>query len=255
MKKRILAVAFLSSMVMLWFAGCSPNSTAEKLSDGTAGDMAMEVTQMSDEGSAGLTKMTASAEAMEAIDTIILTNQVILQPWTYDPSSMWWTRSFEDSLSVGLAFTRIDSLQFTDAASQSLAKMPAWVTSAGWTHIRHKSCHGLINSFNSRFAMNVVVAKSTDTEATWNGTITGVWNGSALSNTTVTNVVRKFAGQVGSIHWWRFPASGTIYIDNPLRTWTVTFTGDGGATAVVTRKSDNKQKTFTITLTTGKENE
>ena len=80
MKKRILASAILSSITMLWFDGCSPNSTAEKLSDGTAGEMAMEVTQMSDEGSVGLTKMTASAEAMETIDTIVLTNQVILQP-------------------------------------------------------------------------------------------------------------------------------------------------------------------------------
>ena len=80
MKKRILASAILSSVTLLWFAGCSPNSTAEKLSDGTAGEMAMEVTQMSDEGSVGLTKMTASAEAMETIDTIVLTNQVILQP-------------------------------------------------------------------------------------------------------------------------------------------------------------------------------
>ena len=255
MKRRLFPVAILSAATTLWFAGCllSPKSTTEKLSDGTAGDISMEVAQMSSESSAGLAKMTVT-EA-ETIDTIPFSGQIILQKWTYDPVSKWWFRSFEDSLSDERAYIRTDSLQFTDSVSQSKSAMPAWVTSEGWTHIRHVDRHGLVNTFNARFAMNVVVTKSTDTEATWNGTITGIWDGSALSNTTVTNVVRVFAGQVGALHWWRFPKSGTIDINNPLRTWTITFTGDGGVTAVVTRKSDNKQKTFTITITTGKENE
>lgn len=257
MKKRLLGIAIISAIASFWFSGCllSPKTTTEKLSDGTAGDIAMEVTQMSDEGSTGLAKMTATATETGTIDTIVYSSQIILQKWTYDPSSKWWTRSFKDSLSDGRTYTRTDSLQFTDSASSVKSTMPAWVTSDGWTHIRHVVKDGLINTFNSRFQMNVVVTKGLDTTATWNGTITGIWNGSALSNTKVTDVVREFAGQVGSTHWWRFPKSGTIYIDNPLRTWTITFTGDGGVTAIVTRKSDNKQKTFTITITTGTENE
>jgi hypothetical protein len=252
MKRRLLTTAIVFAATTLWFAGCSPLAGKEKLSDGTAGDVSMELTQMSSESSAGLAKTAATRE--ELADTVAYTSEIILQPWTYDPASAWWTRSFEDSLWDGRAFTRVDSLQFTDAASRLLTTMPAWVTTSGWTHIRHVSRHGFVNTFNSRFAMTVVVAKSVDTTATWNGTVTGAWDGAVFSNTTVTNVVRAFA-DAGGVRWWRFPASGTISINNPLRIWLITFTGGATADVTVTRKSDDKQKTFTIDITTGKENE
>jgi hypothetical protein len=255
MKKRLLSSATAALAVTaasLWFAGCSPTAPLGKLSDGTAGDISMEFTQMSSESSAGLAK--AAAIQGEMADTVVYTSEIILQHWTYDPASKWWTRSFEDSLSDGRAFTRTDSLQFTDAASQLLTTMPAWVTTSGWTHIRHVTRHGMVNTFNSRFEMTVVVAKGADTTATWNGTVSGTWNGAVFSNTVVTNVTRKYA-DVGGVHWWRFPTSGTISINNPLRVWTITFTGNATVDVTVTRKSDNKQKTFTIDISTGKENE
>jgi len=253
MTKRFMAVAILSAATTLLLFGCSPTANKDKLSDGTAGDISMAMTQMSNEGNTGLAKMTAGDAVLA--DTISYTGLVVLQPWTYDATSKWWSCSFTDSLADGRSFTFIDSLKFTDAASQAKTTMPGWYTSDGWTHIRYLSRHGLLgNTFNSRFEMAVVVTKGTDTTAIWNGTVTGTWNGLALRTTTVTNVERKFA-RSGNVHWWKFPSSGTIYIDNLLRTWTVTYTGNGGATAVVTRKSDNKQKTFTINIATGAENE
>jgi len=252
MKKHTATAAIIFGTTALWFAGCSPLASKDKLSDGTAGDISMEVAQMSSESSVGLAKTVAVQQ--EFADTVVYSNEIVLQRWTYDPGSKWWTRSFEDSLWDGRAFTRTDSLQFTDSASQLLTTMPAWVTTSGWTHIRHVTRHGLVNTFNSRFAMTVVVAKGADTIATWNGTVSGTWNGAVFSNTTVANVVRKFAN-VGGVHWWRFPLSGTIAIDNPLRIWNVTFTGGGTAEVAVTRKSDNKQKTFTIDISNGRENE
>lgn len=255
MKKRTLGIGIVSCAAALMSLGCfkSPTSTADKLSDGSAGDIAMEMTQMSSETGAGSAKMTADAATAAAdADTVEYVKRIIIKSWTYDPATYWWTRSFQDSTSNGRALVRTDSLQFTDNASQLLQTMPRWVSTSGWTHIRHVSRHGLINTFNSRFAMTVVVTKAADTEATWNGTITGVWNGVALSSTTVTNVVRKFA-DVNGFTWWRFPSSGGIFINNPLRTWNVTFTGNGSATATVTRKSDNKQKTITIIVSTGAE--
>jgi hypothetical protein len=250
-RKRVLAVLVLVAVSTFWLTSCtSPTSSVQNLSDGTAGAMAMEFTQMSDVSSAGLAK-SAATEAVIA-DTIAYISQVIIQPWTYDPVGQWWTRSFQDSIWDGHSYLRTDSLQFADSASRAKQTMPEWVSSTGWTHIRHVSRQGNVNEFSSRFAMTVVVTKGLDTTATWNGSITGEWDSLAFSNDTVESVVRKFAN-VDGIRWWRFPSSGTIYINNPLRTWVVTFLGNGVAKALVTRKSDGKQETITIDLRTGKE--
>lgn len=223
-------------------------SKKETFSDGTAAYMSQEVSDMG--SAADFSNFTGTAKSAVHMpmkgDTCRITVTAVRRAWAYENG--WWVREMDVAMSDGRGMNRIDSIQFSDAEGNA-EQRPSWNTTSGWTHYRHTERVGFVNSHSLDFAMQVTLSKSTDTTGTWNGTVTGRLNGESISSTTVTNVVRNRAPG-----YWEFPSSGNIYMVRPLRTIDINYTGNGEATALITR-NDGKTKTITIHVESGTEQE
>lgn len=246
-----MGVLFLGLIVAMTGCKKNPATSNDNFSDGTAGYVSQEIADMGNSAEFGLSGGQAKAVALAAVaaDTIRYSLQVTRRSWAYNATSGWWVREIEVTLNDGRKITKIDSIQFRDSNANSI-QHPTWAAITGWVHYRHVERVGLLATHNMDFSMTVTLSKGTDTTAIWNGNITGKLNGEQLSSTTVSDVVRQRAPG-----YWIFPSSGNITMDRPLRTIVIDFTGNGNATATITRKSDNRTKIITINVSTGEETE
>jgi hypothetical protein len=247
---RTLTQAAILSASFLFAAACN-RGQFDEATDGTAGFFASELGSMNDAvlGSAGALGKTVAGAPVEAIITRSWDTTLHAFIRTADVTFENGTRHRVDTVT----FYGQDSAQITDSSLVSTqANRLANVRYIH--HARHVSKTFQDKSVDIDFDMHVELVKGADTTAIRNGLITGTFEGDRFDGLVqrtrkVTDVTWKWInGQ-----WDKFPISGTIEIDRPLRTIVIEFTGNGTATATVTRKSDNEVKTITITVADGVE--
>jgi len=224
------------TIAVFWFTGCINNNDTD-LSDGTAEEVSQEIVDMGN----AFEMNDFGFLAKSAADTVFVSGQIIKEPWSFQ--NKWWVRTIEVQIN-DRTVEKIDSVQFLDETGNN-EQFPGWKTTSGWVHHRHVERIGLQNEHNVDFTMTVTLQKGKDTTGTWNGSIQGILNGSKISSSEISEVVRE-RGQ----GFWKFPSSGNVFIDRPLRTINIDFTGNGSASACITRKRDGKTTDITITINT-----
>lgn len=232
----------LTALAAVFWSGCSqqsPTSPSAGPADGSAASMTQEISDMG--SSVEFSQFGGMAKQMETAtadsDTITINAAIVRRPWTYNDG--WWVREIEVMVNQ-YSYDKIDSVRFHDA-DNSPVQVPGWSTVRGWTHYRHVELVGARATHRLDFAMEAALDVGLQKIATWNGTITGRLNGIELSSATVTNVVRTRGPG-----FWRFPESGTIHVERSARTVDISFTGNGGATAVVTQQGQTTIITIDI---------
>jgi hypothetical protein len=254
MKSSAVALAVL---VGLTLAGCGLRNDDEfDAKDGNAGFMASEVSAMSEFALNNIQAPGTAKAAAPAADTI--TVEISIVQWHYDANAQAWVRSVSATFPNGTR-TRLDTIYFKDSTNTALTSSPALVNTRSLRHVRSVVLQNTNNSNNVtiNFEMNVVLTRSANGDtliATKNGSSVGTFNDETFRTVTITNVVRKrYADSGAGYKYWHFPASGTIFVDRPLRTVEVEYTGSGTATATVTRKKDEKTTIVQINVLTGTE--
>ncbi|MBD3393238.1 MAG: hypothetical protein GF418_14035 [Chitinivibrionales bacterium] len=250
---RLIVWTMLAGMALV-FSGCRLlSSDLFDAKDGNAGLVATEVVSMGeavgelwDEG--GMAKSRSSAAETVYVD-------IEIQPWAYDNAAKCWTRSSRAQFDNGDR-VREDTVWLFGPAGDTV-KTPSFSTVSSYRHVR--SVHAEAdNAFDNRLDMNVDIrVQGDDTLFVKNGTITGHYNGTQYSTTTITDLTRQW--HRGRVPHLAFPSSGTVAIDRPLRTIDVEFEGDGEgsgtATATATRKRDGKTTVYVINVERGTESD
>lgn len=253
--KTLKSSAALILILLITLTGCkrNPNSSSWLFLDGTAADASQEITDMGTaindlDGFGSSPKMLNSEKS--AADTIHYSRVEEVEPWAY--TAGWWTRTRNITHTINgqeKTVEKIDSVQFLDAAGTA-QQFPSWATTDSVAHLRSVERVGAWATHHLNLAMGIKISIGTDTTGTWNGLITGTLNGEALTSTSVNDVVRK-----RGLGYWKFPESGTINMDRPLRKIDVVFKGSGQATATITRKWNDEQKVIEVDISEGSESE
>ena len=235
---RLFPVFCVSVFLAAGLSGCVADpKAAEEAAEGEANMLSQEVDDM------GATSKSSMANALlkSAADTIGV--QIEVEPAKWDAGCECFIRSKTLTTSGGYSRVRVDSLSFLDAAGKSL-RLPAPARVKTVHHVRAITQSKAGREAQVRVVTDLVITGGTDTVGTWNGTIAGTFAGETYKSGTITNVVRKLDGK-----FWKFPESGTISVERPAATLTVTFSGGTSATAVRTSKLTGKSVTVTIDKT------
>lgn len=225
---------FLSAVI----TGCVADpKAAEEAAQGEANMLGQEVDDM------GATSKSSMANALlkSAADTIGV--QIEVEPAKWDADCECFIRTKTLTTTEGYARVRGDSVGFLDAAGKSL-RLPTPARVQTVHHVRAITQSKAGREAQVRIVTDLLISGGTDTVGTWNGTIAGTFAGEIYKSGTITNVVRKLDGK-----FWKFPESGTISVERPAATLTLTFTSGTSATAVRTNKLTGKSVTVTIDKT------
>lgn len=233
------------SFMLITFSGCflfGPNDNF-LAQDGNAGTVSLE---LSDMGDATMEIFGGTARG-STDDTVVV--DITVKPWEYSDACQGWVREAIGTIE-GDSITRYDTIWFYDANNNLLA-LPTMETLSHYTHVR--SVNGkYYTTFDYRFVMNVSIEKGADTVFTFNGNITGKFDGEVLHTVDITNVKRRVV-HTGIFTYLSYPYEGTISIDRPYRTIFIEFGGDYTAQVIVIRKSDGKTWIFRVNVITGVE--
>lgn len=247
---KFFCCAVLSASV-LFYSGCAKTTQPDDFDakDGNAGFMASEVNDMDlavldSLGTGGLAKSAADPVRVEHI----------VYRWTLQADSATWVRRATVNYPSGTR-ERMDTVRFFGVDGQTVSHPKLSLVDSIY-HVRRVTRTVNGNTAESNLRMGIKLNRlAGDTSMVKNGIIVGSYNGYTFRTVTVTNVTRTRSNGV----WNVFPVSGEILIDRDAiiakraRTIQITYNGDNTATAVITRKSDNKQVTAVITLSDGSE--
>jgi hypothetical protein len=217
-----LKVAALAGTIAL-LGGCvTDNDGAAYDSDGTAGVMNQEANGMGDVWSSQLAKAADSDSERQL--------EVVITPLQYDSACQCFVRtaSFSHSNPHGKTFTRSrsDSI-WLDSSGQRLSLFhPAHASTI--THHRHVV--KLSGAMDIDMQINMTMTRTIedgDTVRTWNGTITGTYDGVPFKDGEINGVVYSFLAG-----FW-VPTGGSMHVRRGDFTIDLTFKGSGKAQAVV----------------------
>ncbi len=244
---KVFTFLIAGALCMAALSGCKINNPSEPFNDAMDGSGGLTAAETNNMGNVVEDLMSPSGTAKAAVETV--TVEKIIIPWNYDQTNGYWTRSAEATYQTG-TYVRLDTVWFKDAGGAAV-KTPLVATVSTYKHVRSTTTK-FTNTFDFRWEMNVAINKTpSDTVFVFNGSGTGAFNGDVFRSTTISNVNRRW---IATSHpHLQFPSSGTIDMVRVLRTIDIVFTGNGNATATVTRKSDNKTVVFTIHVQTGAE--
>jgi hypothetical protein len=239
-----LIATLVATGALIFMTSCAKNATAPDsfdYNDGNSGFVASELNDM-----ASVEAPRGALSKSYVSDTV--RSEVIIDGWRYDSTLQGFVRkvvkTFDDTNDTR---TRTDTVYFYSNGAKSDMHSLASIDSI--RHIRRVVRDRAGRTVNIRFDMGILISKNNgDTTSIKTGTITGTYNGYEFRTTTVTNVERHLVDG-----HWGFPVSGTIDIDRILRTIQITFTGNGQATAIITRKRDNREWKIDIDVVTGQE--
>jgi hypothetical protein len=248
---KILKMLFAGTLVLVSLSGCNILNPADPMDspDGSAGFVTSEVTSMGSAGENLLSPSELQKTVFAEAETMYV--DIVINPWAYNTGSGYWTRSSTAEFN-GKTRQRCDTVWLEDAAGNAVQTRSLLIVN-GYRHVRSTTFAG-DNSTVFRYDAQVRINKtSTDTTFVWNGTATGSFNGTQFRTTTITDVTRAFDRTKTPM--LQFPSSGTIHVDRPLQTTDVIFSGNGSATATITRERDGEQKVYMINVQTGAETE
>jgi len=225
----------LAGVAALAFTGCITSTenngggTASD-SDGQAAYMTSEVDQMGQvygQIGDGLAKTSAL--------NVTVTGELVIDPFKYHDSCQCFVRHAVYTGMKGFERDRLDSVTLYDSAGAIMSKWrPAQI--AKIVHSRNVKKSG--NGRDADIRFDIVVEIKDDAgvkKGTWNGTMTGSYDGSPFKSGTMTDVVRAWDnGHFG------FPESGTIEIERPVFHLLVEFLGDSKAKVTITNKATGR---------------
>jgi hypothetical protein len=235
---RILFTPALRSLALagaaaLAFTGCitsTDNTASASDNDGQAAYVTSEVDQMGQ-----VYGQIGDGLAKSAAFGVTITGELVIDPFKYHDSCQCFVRHAVYTGITGFERDRLDSVKLYDSAGAIMDKWrPAQI--AKIVHSRNIKKSG--NGKDAEIRFDVVVEIKDDggvRKGTWNGTMTGSYDGSPFKSGTITNVVRAWdSGHFG------FPESGTIEIDRPVLHLLAEFLGDGKAKVTITNKVTGK---------------
>jgi hypothetical protein len=219
----------LAGVAALAFTGCitsTEKTAADSDNDGQAAYMTSEVDQMGQvygQIGDGLAKTSAL--------NVTITGELVIDPFKYHDSCQCFVRHAVYTGMKGFERDRLDSVKLYDSAGALMDKWhPAQI--AKIVHSRNVKKSG--NGRDADIRFDIVVEIKDDAgvkKGTWNGTMTGSYDGSPFKSGTMTDVVRAWDnGHFG------FPESGNIEIDRPVFHLLAEFLGDSKAKVTITNK-------------------
>jgi hypothetical protein len=223
----------LAAAAALALAGCvtsGDDSAAASDNDGQAAYVTSEVDQMGQ-----VYGQIGDAAAKTSALGIVITGELVIDPFRYHDSCQCFVRHAVFTGMKGYERDRLDSVQLYDSAGNILDKWrPAQI--AKIVHSRNVKKSGNGKEAEIRFDITVDIKSDGGVrKGTWNGTMTGSYNGSEFKSGTLTNVVRAWDnGHFG------FPESGTIEIDRPVLHFLAEFLGDSKAKVTLKNKVTGK---------------
>jgi hypothetical protein len=242
---KLHACIFTTIVSIMAFTGCNLGTSPENntptpaTANAAANTITQGVTQLSD---ASLEVLTLPAERFAA-DTVVITINGVLIKWRYSEAISSWIRESKWTVNKD-SMVCYDTVCYMNSSNQGM-KIPTLATTAKIKHSRAINGSYLSVPYSYLYDMTVTIDKSTpDTFFVFNGSLTGTYNNTQISKTTITDVKRKFI-RFFTPHLG-YPVSGTIDIILPEYTIKVTFGGLVTAQAVITRKSDGKTWIITI---------
>ena len=223
----------LAGAAALAFTGCitsTDNTATAADNDGQAAYMTSEVDQMGQvygQIGDGLAKTSAFG--------VTITGELVIDPFKYHDSCQCFVRHAVYTGMKGFERDRLDSVKLYDSAGAIMSKWrPAQI--AKIVHSRNVKKSG--NGRDADIRFDIVVEIKDDAgvkKGTWNGTMTGSYDGSPFKSGTMTDVVRTWdSGHFG------FPESGNIEIDRPVLHLLAEFLGDSKAKVTITNKVTGK---------------
>ncbi|MFH1761047.1 MAG: hypothetical protein ABIA63_08090 [bacterium] len=243
-QNKILQIVGITAVLI--YVGCGNRSLDADFagSDGNSGFIASEVNDM---GNAALDQLSAGLGKVLSADQDTYYVDVEINPWHKIEPGIW-AREANANFPQGQR-NRKDTVYFYNSAGE-LAEKPTLATVDSVVHNRSVIRARNGNEVEISLHMEIVINKNTgDTTSVKNGSIKGFYNNIQFRSSIIKDVTRK--REQGK--WNKFPESGSISIDRPLRSIEIEFKGNGQATATVTRKRDSRAVVVNIDVNTGEE--
>lgn len=230
-RTRVLALAMVSALLAFSLSGCELNPLAAKKAEASLdlnGEAALLVQEMQHMSAVSGSNTVAAKTSAGVPDTEYVYKDIT--PSTYDSSCACRIRTETIKTDEGNDRERIDSIFYKDANGNPL-HYRNFEKLKSVHHVRRITHKNGGKEAQIRIVTDMTVAIGSDTTGTWNGTISGSYDGEEFKTGTISNVVRKFTNG-----HWDYPESGTVSVDRPKYTHQILFLGDGRAKATRTEK-------------------
>jgi hypothetical protein len=165
---------------------------------------------------------------------------LVVNRFAYVPETGSYVREAVLTTSEGYQRTRLDTVTFRDE-SGATQQVPSVLTTRSIEHTRRAFHTWTGGSADVRFNATTSFVTGAQTTMIRNGTLSGSVNGIEVATGKIDSVTSTYL-----FGFWQFPQSGSVWLEFPVWSYDITFTGGGGARATVTNK--DTERTWVVTV-------
>lgn len=166
---------------------------------------------------------------------------LVINRFAYVPETGAYVREAVLTTSDGYQRTRLDTVTFRDGAGVT-QQFPSVLTTRSIEHTRRAFHAWTGGSADVRFNATTSFVVGAQTTMIRNGTLNGSVNGVELATGKIDSVTSYYS----PLGFWQFPESGSVWVEFPVWSYDLTYTGNGGATATITNK--DTERTWVVSV-------